>query len=213
MHRDHRTLKWLVLFGYTVVAAGMPLPVGSMLPGSLGYGNAARRLEGKDRSTPFPCMNSPCGCVTAAQCFESCCCHTPAELLAWASARNVSGEVLVSLSQRVAAEGRQASAGACCGDSEPAVPSCCDSNVAACCEAEQSPVAAINAPLSESVVVLQAVLACGGLVSEWLACAAAPLPPVVAVSPLLRRLETRVAADETERCVARAVDLPPPRVG
>ena len=65
-------------------------------------GAAAKRLAAKDRSVPFPCMDRPCGCVTAKQCFTTCCCHTPAETLAWAEANRVSVDVLQALRRRVA---------------------------------------------------------------------------------------------------------------
>lgn len=234
MHPDHRTLRWLVLFGYVLVAAGVPLPTGSMAAGASRSAVAARRLAAKDRSVPFPCMDSPCGCVTAEQCFESCCCHTPAELLAWATARRLSLDVLQGLERRLE-QTPPAVASSCCGEATPerascceaaaaagcdeAAPACCDDAAAtvaaadACCDDHELPAAAEVAPLSESVVVLQAMLACGGVVSEWLACAAAPLPVVLVVSPLERRRETVVPADDVAVGVCFLLDPPPPRFG
>jgi len=43
----------------------------------------------KDRSRPFPCQNSPCGCNDAERCWRACCCHTNAEKLAWARQHGV----------------------------------------------------------------------------------------------------------------------------
>lgn len=238
MHPDHHTLRWLVLFGYVLVAAGVPLPAGSVAAGASRSSAAAKRLAGKDRSVPFPCMDSPCGCVTAEQCFESCCCHTPAELLAWATARNLSLDVLQGLERRLE-QAPPAVAASCCGEVSPepascceagaarcdeVAPSCCD-QLASCCDDAAATVAAADAccddhelpaevaPLSESVVVLQAMLACGGLVSEWLACAAAPLPAVLVVSPLERRRETVASTDDVAVGVCFLLDPPPPRVG
>ena len=37
----------------------------------------------------FPCMDSPCGCKTAAQCWDKCCCHNDAQKIAWARAQGV----------------------------------------------------------------------------------------------------------------------------
>lgn len=241
MHPDHRTLRWLVLFGYVLVAAGVPLPVGSVAAGASRSPEAAKRLAAKDRSVPFPCMDSPCGCVTAQQCFESCCCHTPAELLAWATARNLSVDVLQGLERRLQ-KAPPAVASSCCGEASPEPASCCEAATAsycdeaapvccdelasccdeaavagdaghACCDDHAVPATAEVAPLSESVVVLQAMLACGGVVSEWLACAAAPLPVVLAVSPLERRRETVGPSDDAAICVCFLLDPPPPRVG
>jgi hypothetical protein len=43
----------------------------------------------KDRSNPFPCMDSPCGCRTAEQCWKDCCCTTKEERLAWVKALGI----------------------------------------------------------------------------------------------------------------------------
>lgn len=43
----------------------------------------------KDQSQPFPCMNRPCGCNTAAQCWKECCCFNKQEKLAWARKNGV----------------------------------------------------------------------------------------------------------------------------
>ncbi len=63
----------LALGSYLAVAVGIPLP-----------------LSGdKDRSRPFPCMDHPCGCRSAEQCWTHCCCFSPAERVAWARAHGV----------------------------------------------------------------------------------------------------------------------------
>src|ERR1700747_3399381 len=43
----------------------------------------------KDRSVPFPCMDNPCGCSCAEDCWRHCCCMSPEERWAWAAAHNV----------------------------------------------------------------------------------------------------------------------------
>lgn len=78
--RLRRATCWLSLIGYTLVAGGLPLPAG--------FGAGPGRA-GKDCSIPFPCMDSPCGCSTAVQCYANCCCHTPAQRRAWAKARGL----------------------------------------------------------------------------------------------------------------------------
>jgi hypothetical protein len=83
-----RITTWLAILGYTLVAAGLPLPFGMIAPAAPDS-PAAKRVAGKDRSRSFPCMDRPCGCATAEQCFTSCCCNTPAETLAWATAHRV----------------------------------------------------------------------------------------------------------------------------
>lgn len=37
----------------------------------------------------FPCMDNPCGCKTAAQCWEKCCCYDDAQKIAWAQQHDV----------------------------------------------------------------------------------------------------------------------------
>ncbi len=37
----------------------------------------------------FPCIDSPCGCNTAEQCWDSCCCYNDAEKIAWAKEHQV----------------------------------------------------------------------------------------------------------------------------
>ena len=37
----------------------------------------------------FPCMDCPCGCNSAEQCWRSCCCHTLAERMDWAREHGV----------------------------------------------------------------------------------------------------------------------------
>ena len=71
-----RVVVWICLLLYALVASGLPLPMGTL------DGSVAARLAEKDRSKPFPCMNKPCGCRSAKQCFAKCCCHTAAERLA-----------------------------------------------------------------------------------------------------------------------------------
>src|SRR5262249_62306385 len=73
----HNVVVILALAGHITTAWGIPLP--SRPP-----------LAAKDTRIPFPCMNHPCGCQTAERCWQSCCCFTPAERLAWARDHNVS---------------------------------------------------------------------------------------------------------------------------
>jgi hypothetical protein len=59
---------------YVVTAAGLPPPAGNL---SLKSGEM------------FPCMDCPCGCNSAEQCWRSCCCHTLAERMDWAREHGV----------------------------------------------------------------------------------------------------------------------------
>ena len=167
----HRIAVWLAVAGYALVASGLPLPLGSVAPA--GGSAAAKRLAGKDRSQPFPCMDRPCGCATAKQCFADCCCHTPAERLAWAKAHGIEPGVLAALERRVAAEAT-AEAGGCCS-TRKAAPSCCASQAAPKLPAPAEP---NDAPQTQTVV-LRAMLACGGIVAQWVAAAGSLPPPIV----------------------------------
>jgi len=130
MHHDaplRRITTWLAILGYALVVSGLPLPMAG--PSGSRPDAAVKRLAGKDRSRPFPCMDKPCGCATADQCFTRCCCNTPAETLAWAKAHAVEPAVLVALEHRVAGDGPAApevEKSACCSSKARAVEeSCC----------------------------------------------------------------------------------------
>ena len=43
----------------------------------------------KDKSTPFPCQDRPCGCMSAEECFRGCCCFTARQRVAWAKEHDV----------------------------------------------------------------------------------------------------------------------------
>ena len=138
MHPDapaRRITTWLAILGYSLVASGLPLPLGTSGAPVARDTAVARRLASKDRSRPFPCMDKPCGCDTAERCFTICCCHTPAETLAWAKAHGVEPALLVALQRRVnvhAAAGVSNAAmptakkPSCCSAAAPrAEPACC----------------------------------------------------------------------------------------
>ncbi len=62
---------------YAVVATGLPM--------------VARPVVTWDTSAErFPCEASACGCANAEQCWQSCCCHTLAQRVAWARREGVS---------------------------------------------------------------------------------------------------------------------------
>ena len=63
----------VVLVAYLVAAVGFPVPA------------SAARGDG----VPFPCMDHPCGCQSAEQCWRGCCCLTVEERWAWAREHNV----------------------------------------------------------------------------------------------------------------------------
>ena len=168
---------WLVIVGYAALAAGLPLPAGVAASNPRPVAAAARAglLAAKDRSRPFPCMDSPCGCATAEQCFRECCCHSVSERLDWARRHGLEAEVLAVLEGGPAAGAVEpaADAGGCCsshGKKSPAKPSCC----ASASPADDAPP---RDPPRRRSVTLRAVLACQGLVAEWMSVGGT-LPPV-----------------------------------
>lgn len=200
MHRlpfIHRFTAWMALLGYALVASGLPLPMGAASPAA-SNSPAAKRLAGKDRSQPFPCMDKPCGCATAEQCFSNCCCNTPAELLAWAKANRVDPTVIVALKRRAAT---------------PAPETTCCSAKASCCESSApEPNEPEEAAVSVHTVVLRAMLACGGIVAEWLAVGAAlPPPPVMACDSAAAPIASLIISDESSLSERIAPEGPPPR--
>jgi hypothetical protein len=232
-----RITTWLAILGYTLVASGLPLPFGMIAPAAPDS-PAAKRLAGKDRSQPFPCMDKPCGCATAEQCFTSCCCSTPAETLAWARARRVEPAVLAALEQRVASSSQlaaKATKSSCCSTKAPvAEKSCCTSRQPAAV-AEDGDLCSMNAsraatpsttkkattekvppadepaePQSRSVT-LRAMLACGGIVAEWFAAGAALPPPRLEVSLVMHVLDVCTPGDEAGESLAASPAAPPPR--
>ncbi len=226
-----RPLIWCAVVGYALVISGVPL-TGVAVPAD-SSGAAAKRLAAKDRSVPFPCMDRPCGCVTAKQCFTTCCCHTPAETLAWAEANRVSVDVLQALRRRVA-EPEEPTA-SCCAVATAATAPCDDDGdyFDVCFEyehlsaagtadeqrptvagSEAPPAAPEVAPISRQTVVLKALLACGGVVSQWLAVGtcllAVGVVPVACGQPLPERFVGSSVRDCGERAEPAA---PPPRLG
>jgi hypothetical protein len=234
---------WLAILGYTLVASGLPLPLGSISLGivapAASGSPAAKRLAGKDRSQPFPCMDKPCGCATAEQCFTSCCCNTPAETLAWATAHRVEPTVLAALERRVAGDRPavvKATKSSCCSSKAPvAEESCCpirqpaavaedgdlcrmDASRAATPSMTQKAMTEQVPPADEPTepqsrsVTLRAMLACGGIVAEWFAAGAALPPPRIELSLMMLVLDVCTPGDEAGESLAASPAAPPPRV-
>ncbi len=84
--RTRRFLTVVSLVAYLASVYGYPLP----------------QAATQDRSVPFPCQDHRCGCVSAEQCWTSCCCYTPAERIAWAQKHDVAipEQVLVALREQ-----------------------------------------------------------------------------------------------------------------
>jgi hypothetical protein len=70
--RRQRLIATVAICAYLLTTIGLPLPA---------YVNKG--------SVPFPCQNHACGCATAHQCWDHCCCYSATEKLVWAREHNV----------------------------------------------------------------------------------------------------------------------------
>ena len=216
-----RIIVWLAIVGYSLVASGLPLPLGNMGVDATDS-PAAKRLAAKDRSNPFPCMDKPCGCATAEQCFSSCCCHTLAERLAWAKLHNVHSAVLVALEHRVARDALTDSLvialpapkkPSCCSSHPPARASCCSSQPAASSlppSEPETPGSQEREASRSQTVTLRAMLACSGIAAQWFSMAVSLPPPGVDVSITFHVVERLLLIDDIAECLHASPAARPP---
>jgi hypothetical protein len=199
-----------MLAAYVVVVSGVPLPIAGSPPEA--GSPAANRLADKDRSRPFPCMDKPCGCATAEQCFSSCCCNSPAELLAWAEINGLDPATLFALQRRVAATAPEAPAAACCRSSAAEAAACCTTTESASAHQPAPADERDSAPTPSKVISLKAMLACGGVLAGW-AAAVTSLPPPTAprCEPCMQLVGVLSITDEIGHSADRLSDTPPPR--
>jgi hypothetical protein len=159
-----RALAWVALVCHLVTAFGFPVPT------------AAAQQKGD--STPYPCQDHPCGCLTAAQCWEGdCCCFTIEDKLRWAEEKGIEPPahvrpLVASRASRPTPAAKRKKA--CCSEHalpeapppRPVEPSCCSREakptaecpacnstapVKACCDAPTAPVkACCDAPTEPS---------------------------------------------------------------
>jgi hypothetical protein len=140
----------LLIVVYAVVSIGIPLPP-----------------VAKTASERFPCENCACGCSSAVQCWNNCCCHSLSERLAWAKREGVTPPSYLQTTQA-------STAGSCCSTKR----SCCsqreaDSGPPSCCsQAAQEPDKS-----DDWCVIGWRALECQGKSLGWLVAV-----PVVAVA-------------------------------
>ncbi len=85
----------------------------ALLGTSVGYPAPAR--TGKDCGQPFPCIDKPCGCQNAEQCWRHCCCTTLEQRLQWARENGVTPPAdIVAEAEKVTAKKAVAKTGHCC---------------------------------------------------------------------------------------------------
>jgi len=224
-------LTWLAILGYGVLALGLPLPGGMGPKGASPGPDAAGTIAAKDRSVVFPCMNSPCGCASADQCFRECCCTTLAERLAFARRHRLDAGLIATLEARMTGGGDLAARkprGSCCASGDRAAKSCCeseqkpDSSAAQtknrCCDKGVTAEARDAEPVPEVAegrprqVTLRAMLACKGLVTSWLAVGGAPPTPRFEITGLLPPQAWVELLDESGEDPLLVPVPPPPKV-
>ncbi len=98
--RRHRLFAGTALVAYVFAVVGYPVPV----------------ISGpRDGAMAYPCQHHLCGCQSAAECWENCCCYTPQQRLAWAREHGVAIPAAVAARLAVAvAEEHQHAAKSCC---------------------------------------------------------------------------------------------------
>jgi hypothetical protein len=152
-----RSVSVVTLAAYTALVFGLPLP-------------AAVRKS----TEPYPCQGNLCGCLSAEQCWRSCCCTTPEQRFAWAREHGVtppdyaerpSGGWHVTPKREKECCSYETKRSASCSVEHSNDPTQ---------EATQS-----DEPESRCVhfVMGIAALKCQGLSSNWMAAGLAPTPP------------------------------------
>lgn len=102
--RSRRLWTAVALAAYLFAIVGFPVP----LP-----------AKKRDARAPFPCQDHHCGCHSAEQCWQSCCCFTPAQRLAWAKKHNVQIPADVRTAMLCqSSDDHAASAGCCAHDDD-----------------------------------------------------------------------------------------------
>lgn len=162
-----RFVVGMALVAYLTTIVGLPLP-------------AASRSSG---GVPFPCQDHVCGCISAEQCWDHCCCFTSHEKLAWAHEHNVTPpEALVAEVARLIEERTPAQAKArrsCCASEGHAASRNTHSDAA--CEhdgcADQG--SCDDHDQENSVDFLPGIMArkCGGQADYWCLSGAVSPPP------------------------------------
>jgi len=124
-----RLVASLMLLVFAVGTTGIPLP----------------SWANKDTSVPFPCMHKACGCRNAADCWNSCCCNTNAQKLAWAKKHDVKapGHVVAAAAREKHLAESSSSARACCSSRK---------SQSACCSTTSGPVTQKRCCSSQSEV-------------------------------------------------------------
>ncbi len=205
-----RVVVMLAIVAYLATTIGFPLPAAVT-----------------KRGGAFPCQHHACGCATAAQCWDHCCCFTPSEKLAWAHEHHV--EPPAKLIAEVATIEAESHTAAEVSATHPAPRKSCCAHHDAACETESHSCAddhdhhhtsacredhdADDDSLGIALVIGVKARQCRGLADSWCQSGAVvPAPPAVTwqfqwnVVEWLALDGTRIAAADL------APPIRPPRV-
>lgn len=179
-----RLASGLTLVSYLAAVTGLPVP----------------SLPDKNGGQPFPCQDHACGCRSADQCWNNCCCLSPAERLAWARAHGVQPpQVQAETSagwQRPrlrdgAGQGKPHAECGCCASTtqEPAAapsgaeePSCCREQTT---DESSAADTATTSPAGSQWAHGLAALRCQGASNLWISTGSVlPPPPVLDWKPI-----------------------------
>jgi hypothetical protein len=170
----------VMLCAYLVTTVGIPVPARVHKPGD----------------TPFPCQHHACGCASAEQCRNHCCCYTASERLAWARNRGITLPTSEESKSDLDCQVAQAAPGHCCAHHEA-----------------DHAAGDNHAPTSRTGRIFSFTASkCHPISSLWCASGAVVLPPVTSwhfrwdvverVSPLMASLDL----------LELSPPVPPPRV-
>ncbi len=214
-----QAIALLVVLG--MCASIVPLPI------------AVPVVSDKDRTTPFPCQDRPCGCASAKQCWKSCCCFNDSQKLAWAKANHVTPPDFVIAAAEKEASGNsqvekncctqhsveiqivQKTTLSCCQKQASTEQTCCKSVVpAGCCqEASKSVAQKEETPAKTQTVLTAFVLRCHGQSSFfWNSLPWSDLVVNTAVLPALKMTGNLCIVSETLIECPLDPPEPPPRL-
>jgi hypothetical protein len=217
MIRYGRTNLWrrltagLLLVAYIATCAGvMPFPA-----------FAFKKKGGQ----PFPCQDHACGCATAEDCWQHCCCFTPEERWEWARENNVAPpeyaerpaeEGWSTARLRDQAENERLPHLACthCQNPPRQNSSCDHSGMTTCCRNESSAQGDRphdSPPISNGRALLSA-WRCQGLSTVWLSTGAVlPFVPTRCWSPRETCFGCIAVSDSRPAVLPFVPPDPPPR--
>jgi hypothetical protein len=218
VRRRRNAARWVAAIAYAFLALGIPLPV------------PAGRISGE----PFPCMNHHCGCQSAEQCWQNCCCMTLEERLVWARQNHVRPPDYALAAARAAgiqwaanwpsddkwqdsakmACEEQCHAHDSCNETSHQCPCCKPKTTCSCCNHGESPssTAECSQQHSKSVILLEA-MKCHGASENWQGLSISLPPPIADQIDFLHGpVETVHSVPAQFSSISSAPDVPPPRV-